>query len=200
MTSRSPADQFIDEHPRLRFAQAELQIGKAFAQERERLGQYIGRDRRNDSEGQRPAQRFRAVAGIVHEIARRIENLHGAAMHFLAQRRELDIVAAPLDQRRAELRLEFLDLHGERRLADIHLLGGAAEMARSGKGIEIHGRKNRRQERGQMPVHRARADHGTATGGRSSWTSVLHRNSTLSDPMGEDFDYAKEFKTSTSTR
>ncbi len=24
--------------------------------------------------------------------------------------------------------------------------------------------------------------------------SVLHRNSTLSDPMGEAFDYAKEFK------
>ena len=24
---------------------------------------------------------------------------------------------------------------------------------------------------------------------------VLHRNSTLSDPMGEAFDYAKEFKT-----
>src|SRR2546429_725631 len=25
--------------------------------------------------------------------------------------------------------------------------------------------------------------------------SILHRNSTLSDPMGEAFDYAKEFKT-----
>lgn len=25
--------------------------------------------------------------------------------------------------------------------------------------------------------------------------SVLHRNSTLSDPMGEAFDYAKQFKT-----
>ena len=25
--------------------------------------------------------------------------------------------------------------------------------------------------------------------------SVLHRNSTLSDPMGEAFDYAREFKT-----
>jgi catalase-peroxidase len=24
---------------------------------------------------------------------------------------------------------------------------------------------------------------------------VLHRNSSLSDPMGKDFDYAKEFKT-----
>ena len=27
---------------------------------------------------------------------------------------------------------------------------------------------------------------------------MLHRNSALSDPMGKDFDYAEEFKTSTS--
>ena len=26
-------------------------------------------------------------------------------------------------------------------------------------------------------------------------TEMLHRNSTLSDPMGKEFDYAKEFKT-----
>ena len=37
-------------------------------------------------------------------------------------------------------------------------------------------------------------------GNRDWWpdaldVSVLHRNSTLSDPMGEAFDYAKEFKT-----
>ena len=30
--------------------------------------------------------------------------------------------------------------------------------------------------------------------------SVLHRNSTLSDPMGKAFDYAKEFKTPRSQR
>ena len=43
---------------------------------------------------------------------------------------------------------------------------------------------------------RARADTRTATGGRTRWT---FRFSTaipaLSDPMGEAFDYAKEFKT-----
>ena len=51
-----------------------------------------------------------------------------------------------------------------------------------------------------MPVHRRAADTRTATGGRTRWTfRVLHRNSNLSDPMGKDFDYAKEFKTSTST-
>ncbi len=46
--------------------------------------------------------------------------------------------------------------------------------------------------------------HGTAntrTKSKSDWwpealdVSVLHRNSNLSDPMGEAFDYAKEFKT-----
>ena len=41
----------------------------------------------------------------------------------------------------------------------------------------------------------AAADAGIATGGRTNSTSsVLHRNSALSDPMGEAFDYAKEFK------
>ncbi len=35
----------------------------------------------------------------------------------------------------------------------------------------------------------------TATGGRTISTSAsLHANSTLSDPMDEDFDYAKEFQ------
>ncbi len=37
--------------------------------------------------------------------------------------------------------------------------------------------------------------HATATGGRTQLDlSVLHQNSALSDPMGKEFDYAKEFK------
>ena len=48
------------------------------------------------------------------------------------------------------------------------------------------------------PNARSRAARGH--GNRDWWpdaldVSVLHRNSTLSDPMGEAFDYAKEFKT-----
>ena len=48
------------------------------------------------------------------------------------------------------------------------------------------------------PNARSRAARGHAN--RDWWpdaldVSVLHRNSTLSDPMGEAFDYAKEFKT-----
>ena len=48
----------------------------------------------------------------------------------------------------------------------------------------------------QMPVHGRRRGHAN----RDWWpdaldVSVLHRNSALSDPMGEAFDYAKEFKT-----
>ena len=45
-----------------------------------------------------------------------------------------------------------------------------------------------------MPVH-AHEHTGTAIGGRTSWISRFSiSNSTLSDPMGEDFDYAEEFK------
>ena len=51
-------------------------------------------------------------------------------------------------------------------------------------------------KRGQMPVHRRHRGHGN----RDWWPDaldieMLHRNSNLSDPMGKDFDYAKEFKT-----
>ena len=43
---------------------------------------------------------------------------------------------------------------------------------------------------------RARADTGTATGGRTRWMFRFCTGiPTLSDPMGEAFDYAKEFKT-----
>ncbi len=43
--------------------------------------------------------------------------------------------------------------------------------------------------------------HGSGAGSNRHWwptalnIDVLHRNSSLSDPMGRDFDYAKEFKT-----
>jgi catalase (peroxidase I) len=48
-------------------------------------------------------------------------------------------------------------------------------------------------DKGKCPVAHGRRN-------RDWWpdaldVSVLHRNSTLSDPMGEAFDYAKEFKT-----
>jgi catalase-peroxidase len=42
--------------------------------------------------------------------------------------------------------------------------------------------------------------HGTAAPTNREWwpnqldLSILHQHSTLSDPMGEEFDYAKEFK------
>ena len=40
-----------------------------------------------------------------------------------------------------------------------------------------------------------RATHEPRLVAGPRWTSqVLHRNSALSDPMGEAFDYAKEFK------
>ena len=51
------------------------------------------------------------------------------------------------------------------------------------------------EERGRLPVH-GRQPRPT---NRDWWPDalsleILHRNSNLSDPMGKDFDYAKEFK------
>ena len=49
---------------------------------------------------------------------------------------------------------------------------------------------------GKCPFTGGSADTGTATGGRTRWTSRCSIGiRTLSDPMGKDFDYAKEFKT-----
>ena len=51
-----------------------------------------------------------------------------------------------------------------------------------------------------MTKPNARSRAARRTRNRDWWpdaldVSVLHRNSNLSDPMGEAFDYAKEFKT-----
>ena len=44
------------------------------------------------------------------------------------------------------------------------------------------------------PNARFRAGAATATGGRTSWISRFSTGTPLSDPMGKEFDYAKEFK------
>ena len=46
-----------------------------------------------------------------------------------------------------------------------------------------------------MPVHRRRGHRNRDWWPDALDIEMLHRNSTLSDPMGKDFDYAKEFKT-----
>ena len=51
------------------------------------------------------------------------------------------------------------------------------------------------EKRGQVPGHaRARAAHEPRLVADTLDLDSLHRNSSLSDPMDEDFDYAKEFK------
>ena len=50
-----------------------------------------------------------------------------------------------------------------------------------------------------MPVHRHRGHSNRDWWPDALSIEMLHRNSNLSDPMGKEFDYAKEFKTSTST-
>jgi len=49
---------------------------------------------------------------------------------------------------------------------------------------------------GKCPVMHTTAVHRTNRDWRPNQLNiqVLHQNSTLSDPMGEAFDYAKEFK------
>ena len=58
-------------------------------------------------------------------------------------------------------------------------------------------RQREREPGNPRPDSQARIGPGrTRTGGRTSWTcQVLHQHSPRSNPMGEDFNYAEEFKT-----
>ncbi len=73
------------------------------------------------------------------------------------------------------------------------LLIGLVTRLATGLGIPTGGHDGRQN---QMPVFGRNPLHPrTGTGGRTSSTfGILHQHSPLSDPMGEAFDYAKEFK------
>ena len=71
-----------------------------------------------------------AVAGKIDEIAGGGEDVLGALRHVEAGVGERDLARPPLDQLGAEFALQLADLHGQRRLGDRAVLGGAAEMPR----------------------------------------------------------------------
>ncbi|WP_207914513.1 catalase/peroxidase HPI [Micromonospora sp. KC213] len=60
---------------------------------------------------------------------------------------------------------------------------------------------NSPESEGRCPVTAARAPHPTQGGGNRDWwpnrlnLRILHKNPAVADPMGPDFDYAREFQT-----
>ena len=68
------------------------------------------------------------MAGEIDQIARRRENVFGAAGDFEADVGEHDIARTPFDQFGADLAFEFAHLHRQRWLGHRALLRGATEM------------------------------------------------------------------------
>ena len=122
------AREFAQQHLRLRLAQLDLQVGKAALQVGQDTRKHVGSERRNDAQRQAAGQHLAAVAGVVHEVARRGEDLIAAACDFAADVGEHHLARAPLDELDAEHLFQIANLHGERRLGDSAGLGGPAEM------------------------------------------------------------------------
>ncbi|TDC33582.1 catalase/peroxidase HPI [Micromonospora sp. KC213] len=65
----------------------------------------------------------------------------------------------------------------------------------------VVGDMNSPESEGRCPVTAARAPHPTQGGGNRDWwpnrlnLRILHKNPAVADPMGPDFDYAREFQT-----
>ena len=64
----------------------------------------------------------------IDEIARGGENALGSLSHFDSCRRNGDVAGPPFDQLRADLALQFSDLHRERGLRHCAIVRGAAKM------------------------------------------------------------------------
>src|SRR5258708_23878219 len=70
---------------------------------------------------------------------------------------------------------------------------------RARHGVDRLGKK-RKQTRGPFPGGEIKSTTSTRQSNRDWWPNsldlkILRQNSSLSDPMGEDFNYAEEFKT-----
>ena len=122
------AVQLLDQHMRLRLAQLDAQVRIAALQHRQDFRQHIGRDRGDDAELHAPGQQPAAMEREIREVAGRGQHPLGALRHLDADVGQGDLARPPLDQRHAELRLQLLDLHGQRRLRHRAGLGGLAEM------------------------------------------------------------------------
>ena len=132
MTSRSPRHKLAHEIRGERFAQLQIERGKAPLQLGQCCGQQIRSDRRDGAELEHARKHALLMLGVVDKIAHRGKDRPRAPHDLLALAGELHAGLAPLYEAEPELVLELLDLHAERRLAHGAGLRRMAEMARFG--------------------------------------------------------------------
>jgi hypothetical protein len=131
------AQQLLDQDRGLRLTDLQGQGRMALLQAGQGRRQEIGGDRGDRTQPQGPGQEPALVPRVVHEVADLGQDALRASGDLLALLGQGDPAAAALEQDSAEERLELLDLHRERRLADGAGLGGPAEMPMAGQGREV---------------------------------------------------------------
>jgi len=96
---------------------------------RDQARKQVGSDGVDGAHPQRTAQGVLAGLGDLLDLARLDQHPLGLLDDAFAQLGDLDVTGAALEEHDAELLLDFLDGHGQRRLTDVTLLGGAPEVA-----------------------------------------------------------------------
>ena len=132
-----PLAQFVQQAGRHRLAQAEFQIGEARRQLGDDPGQQIGGDGRNDADAQPPRQVDARGPGQVVQFVHAAQDVAGAFGEKLAKGRHPQPAAAAFEQGHPDGFLKLLDLHGQGRLGNRAVVGGASEMAVPRQRIEI---------------------------------------------------------------
>ncbi len=102
----------------------------------EQVGQQVGGQRVADAQAQRAVGQAGGGAGRLGRGVGQRQDLLGVGQQRLAGRRELQPPRQPLDQRRADLRLQRRDLLRDGRLRQIQRLGRAREVAQPRDGRE----------------------------------------------------------------
>ena len=90
----------------------QVEIGIGGAERGQELRQDVRRNGWNDAKPQRPCEHAPGMPRVIGKIADAGKDLPSPARDFFALRRELRAGSRALDQRRAQLLLKLLNLHG----------------------------------------------------------------------------------------
>ncbi len=126
---QQPRGQVLDDRDR--------RLRQVADQRRQRVGQQIGADCRNDADPQRSGERVARAARRRGDFGDRRQRAPGVLDDRLGARRDGDRAALALEDAHAEFRLQLEDLAAQRRLADVAGRRGAAEMTVVGDGDDI---------------------------------------------------------------
>jgi len=119
------------------FNDGEMNLGE-FAREGSEEGrEEVGRDGRNDTDADGPAEGIFLLDDVAAGGFEFTENGASAWKKGFADLGEADGAAEAVEEAGAEFVFKFQDLLGERRLGDVRLFGGAAEGAGFGDGAEV---------------------------------------------------------------